>query len=154
MTPGIYTYKVVAADQFILSVRDTEGTNLYQKVLNGAGHPGTLSSWDWSFNPSDGSYTALYPRAWYTYNVPEINLILKCKQISPFIPHEYQVRITLILGNRVRYSLYTSYFYFYATTACTTTFTVYISNNKINFVDEIGSSVRSRKRKGVAGVAR
>jgi len=93
MTPGIYTYDVVDADQFILSVRDPGGTNLYQKVLNGAGHPGTLSSWDWSFNPSDGIYFGLYPRSWYTYNIPEMNLILNCKQISPVIPHDYQVRL-------------------------------------------------------------
>lgn len=91
MTPGIYTYDIVHANQFILCVRDQKGTNLYQKVLNGSGHPGTLSSWDWSYNPSDGNYIGLYPRAWYTYNIPEMNLILKCKQISPVIPFDYTV---------------------------------------------------------------
>ena len=65
MTPGLYTYDVCHADQFILSVHEPDGGRLlYQKVLNGAGNPGVLSSWDWTFNPSDGSYQGLYPRAW------------------------------------------------------------------------------------------
>ena len=93
MTPGLYTYNVVHADQFIVSVRDKTGTKLYQKVLTGNGDPGTLSAWDWTYNSEDGSYLGLYPRAWYTYNIPEENLVLRCKQISPVIPNNYQVRM-------------------------------------------------------------
>ncbi|XP_021947733.1 non-lysosomal glucosylceramidase [Folsomia candida] len=91
MVPGIYSYDVVDANQFILCVRDTKGTVLYQKVLSGVGKPenGNLSSWDWSFNPCDGHYTGLYPRAWYTFNIHKLNLVLECKQVSPVIPHDY-----------------------------------------------------------------
>ena len=93
MTPGLYSYDVVHQNQFILSVRDAKGTLTYQKVLNGAGPPPKtlLSTWDWTFNPENGSYLGLYPRAWYTYNIPEENMVVKCKQISPVIPHNYKV---------------------------------------------------------------
>ncbi|CAG7829246.1 unnamed protein product [Allacma fusca] len=90
MTPGLYTYDVCHADQFIVTVRDTKGSLLYQKVLSGVGDPGTLSAWDWSFDPAQGSYTGLFPRAWYTYRIPEQSLVLTCKQISPVIPHNYK----------------------------------------------------------------
>jgi len=95
MTPGVYTYDVVHANQFIVSVRDEKGNRLYQKVLSGAGNPGTLSSWDWTYNPADGSYLGIYPRAVYTYKIPEESLVLKCKQISPVIPHNYKVRVQI-----------------------------------------------------------
>jgi len=92
MTPGLYSYEVVHADQFILSVHSCKDESLmYQKVLSGAGNPGTLSAWDWSFDPSQGSYTGLYPRAWYEFNIPEVSLKLVCRQISPVIPHNYEV---------------------------------------------------------------
>jgi uncharacterized protein (DUF608 family) len=91
MTPGLYTYNVVHADQFIVSIRDAEGTRVYQKVLTGNGDPKTLSAWDWTYDPADGSFLGLYPRAWYTYNIPEQSLVLKCKQISPVLPNNYKV---------------------------------------------------------------
>lgn len=101
MTPGIYTYDVVDANQFILCVRDSKGGVLYQKVLSGVGKPesGKLSAWDWSFNPSDGNYTGLYPRAWYTYSIPKLNLVLECKQVSPVVPHDYVVSNLLMYSN-------------------------------------------------------
>lgn len=93
MTPGIYKYNVVHANQFILTVMNEKSELLYQKVLSGAGAPKNklLSTWDWSYNPGDASYHGLYPRAWYTYNIPELDLKLVCKQISPVIPHNYTV---------------------------------------------------------------
>lgn len=74
-----------------MTVRSAQGTTLYQKVLTGTGNPGTLVSWDWTYNPVNASYLGLYPRAWYTYSIPEENLILRCKQISPVIPNNYKV---------------------------------------------------------------
>ncbi|ODN01681.1 Non-lysosomal glucosylceramidase [Orchesella cincta] len=92
MTPGRYQYNVVHANQFILTVMDDKGERLYHKVLSGTGAPakGKLSSWDWSYNPADATYQGLYPRAWYTFQVPELDLKLVCKQISPVIPHNYE----------------------------------------------------------------
>ena len=91
MVPGLYTYDVCHADQFILTVRDKKGRLLYQKVLSGVGDPGILTSWDWSFNSEDATYTGLFPLAWYTYNIPEQKLVVQCKQVSPVIPHNYKV---------------------------------------------------------------
>lgn len=100
MTPGLYSYNVVHANQFIATVMDDKGKTIYQKVLSGAGAPPKrlLSSWDWSYNASDGSYQGLYPRAWYTYNIPELDLKLVCKQVSPVIPHNYKVYNTVRLN--------------------------------------------------------
>lgn len=93
MTPGVYSYNVVHADQFILTVMNETGSTIYQKVLSGAGPPPkrALSCWDWTYNPSDASYHGLYPRSWYTYNIPELDMKLVCNQISPVIPNNYKV---------------------------------------------------------------
>lgn len=108
MTPGVYSYNVVHANQFILTATNEEGKTIYQKVLSGAGRPPKrmLSSWDWSYTPSDANYHGLYPRSWYTYNIPELNLKLICKQISPVIPHNYQVSKALLTLFRNHYNAF------------------------------------------------
>lgn len=92
LVPGIYEYQTQWANQFILTVHSDEGNLLYQQVLSPHPSPpdGSLSSWAWSFPPSQGSYTGLFPRAWYRYLVPELGLSLVCTQISAVIPHNYK----------------------------------------------------------------
>ncbi|KAL4302233.1 hypothetical protein GQ457_10G022510 [Hibiscus cannabinus] len=49
-----------------------------------------ISSWDWNLKGNNSTYHALYPRAWTVYEGepdPELNII--CRQISPFIPDNY-----------------------------------------------------------------
>ncbi|KAK9110103.1 hypothetical protein Sjap_018163 [Stephania japonica] len=50
-----------------------------------------IGSWDWNLNGENCTYHALYPRAWTIYEgEPDPNLRIVCRQISPFIPHNYR----------------------------------------------------------------
>lgn len=51
------------------------------------------ASWEWNLKGSDCEYTALYPRAWTTYDLSKYGIKLVCRQISPVIPHNYKVNI-------------------------------------------------------------
>ncbi|RUS80876.1 hypothetical protein EGW08_011347 [Elysia chlorotica] len=90
MVPGMYHYHVIDANQFIVSIR-RDGRTIYQKVLSCAQHKksGSLNEWDWSFSPNNGLYHALYPRAWSIFCIPEYQLTLTCRQVSPVLPHDY-----------------------------------------------------------------
>nr|CAD7442175.1 unnamed protein product [Timema bartmani] len=91
MRPGMYEYHTVAANQFIVTIHNSEGKIIYQKVLSPYNKPSHgLSSWNWNFNGSHAQYCALYPRAWTIYEIPEHKIRLICRQISPVIPHNYK----------------------------------------------------------------
>nr|CAD7399134.1 unnamed protein product [Timema cristinae] len=91
MRPGMYEYHTVAANQFIVTIHNSEGKMIYQKVLSPYNKPNHgLSSWNWNFNGSHAQYCALYPRAWTIYEIPEHKIRLICRQISPVIPHNYK----------------------------------------------------------------
>ncbi|KAI5709397.1 hypothetical protein M8J76_017007 [Diaphorina citri] len=92
LVPGIYEYETLWANQFILTVHSIQGKVLYQQVLSPHPPPpdGSLSDWTWNFPSNQGSYTGLYPRAWYQYDIPQLKLNLVCAQISPVIPHNYK----------------------------------------------------------------
>ncbi|CAG2059201.1 unnamed protein product, partial [Timema podura] len=93
MRPGMYEYHTVAANQFIVTIHNSEGKMIYQKVLSPYNKPSHgLSSWNWNFNGSHAQYCALYPRAWTIYEIPEHKIRLICRQISPVIPHNYKTR--------------------------------------------------------------
>ncbi|EEE67087.1 hypothetical protein OsJ_24071 [Oryza sativa Japonica Group] len=50
-----------------------------------------ISSWDWKLRGDRSTYHALFPRAWTVYDgEPDPELKVSCRQISPFIPHNYQ----------------------------------------------------------------
>jgi len=90
MTPGIYEYHSVPADQFIVSIHCGE-ESVYQSVLGGRGEreKAAPSSWQWRGGAEDALYCALYPRAWTVYNIPKVGVRIICRQISPVIPNEY-----------------------------------------------------------------
>ncbi|VDD80593.1 unnamed protein product [Mesocestoides corti] len=92
LRPGIYNHKVSITDQFIVTVmRDDD---VYQKVLSpnpgGLYVPHDFASWEWGFPADRGHYIGLYPRSWTVYELPEVDLVLICEQISPIIPHNYK----------------------------------------------------------------
>lgn len=62
----------------------------------------TLYNWKWNFPANQAKYTGLYPRSWTEYTIPEFDIKLICKQISPVIPNNYKVHNTIIL-NACRY---------------------------------------------------
>ncbi|XP_052099238.1 non-lysosomal glucosylceramidase-like isoform X1 [Mytilus californianus] len=88
MVPGIYEHTIVPANSFILCIRKNNKT-VYQKVLTG-GKGKHLKSWEWGFPRQNATYHALYPRSWTVYDIPEFNLKLTCRQISPIFPNDYK----------------------------------------------------------------
>lgn len=92
MQPGNYEYHVIHANQFIVTVQKESGETVYQKVLSPLRKPsdGSLSAWSWKFPGVQAEYTALYPRAWTVYSIPEHGIKLTCRQISPVIPNNYK----------------------------------------------------------------
>lgn len=60
----------------------------------------SLQSWDSLLDDKKCKYTGLYPRAWTEYDLSKYGIKLICRQISPVIPHNYEVShssITLYL---------------------------------------------------------
>eukprot|EP01135_Chromosphaera_perkinsii_P000651 Nk52_evm18s147 gene=Nk52_evmTU18s147 len=106
LTPGVYSYNTVPADQFIVCVR-RGGETILQQVLcsvpindmkpkkglgsGSSGNGPVLTGWDWnSFDGGCGEYRALYPRAYTTYRLDSVGVRLVCRQISPIVPHDYR----------------------------------------------------------------
>ncbi|XP_026484474.2 non-lysosomal glucosylceramidase [Vanessa tameamea] len=89
--PGIYEYVTVPECQFIVNIRNAKKETIFQSVLSTYNKPKkVLQSWEWKINGSDCEYTALYPRAWTTYDLSKYGIKLVCRQISPVIPHNYK----------------------------------------------------------------
>ncbi|XP_064970338.1 uncharacterized protein LOC103989366 isoform X2 [Musa acuminata AAA Group] len=95
--PGICEDKPVLANQFSAFISRSDGKK-YSTVLS-PGNPDLIKqnsisgagSWDWNLNGRNTTYHALYPRAWTVYDgEPDPDLKIVCRQISPFIPHNYK----------------------------------------------------------------
>lgn len=89
--------KPVLANQFSAFVSRPNG-NKYSTVLSaptadllkGVGKAG-IGSWDWRLKEDRCSYHALFPRSWTVYDgEPDPEIKITCRQISPFIPHNYR----------------------------------------------------------------
>ncbi|KAK4766371.1 hypothetical protein SAY87_008013 [Trapa incisa] len=87
----------VLANQFSVFVSRPNGEK-YSTVLC-PGSPEALReaadsgirSWDWNLSGKKSTYHALFPRAWTVYEgEPDPELRIVCRQISPFIPHNYR----------------------------------------------------------------
>lgn len=80
--------------KFIVCLR-RDGRTVYQQVLS-LELPKVLRSWNWGLCGYFAFYHALYPRAWTVYQLPGQNVTLTCRQITPILPHDYQVRIPAV----------------------------------------------------------
>ncbi len=89
LQPGMVEYRTVWADQFSLRVeRDGRAQAV---VLAGQPHKGrALSAWRWKLPPACGTYHALFPRAWTSYDQPLPGVRLVCRQVSPVLPGNYR----------------------------------------------------------------
>ncbi|TKW08144.1 hypothetical protein SEVIR_6G009600v4 [Setaria viridis] len=59
-------------------------------LLKGVDKAG-IGSWDWKLKEDKCTYHALFPRSWTVYDgVPDPEIKIACRQISPFIPHNYK----------------------------------------------------------------
>ncbi|TVU39518.1 hypothetical protein EJB05_12941 [Eragrostis curvula] len=98
ITPGSSETSPVMANQFSIFVTREGGNKKYSSVLapgqlDGLKKPSDdgISSWDWKLKGDRSTYHALFPRAWTVYDgEPDPELKVSCRQISPFIPHNYQ----------------------------------------------------------------
>ncbi|XVE55016.1 hypothetical protein DITRI_Ditri03aG0127100 [Diplodiscus trichospermus] len=87
----------ILANQFSAFVSRSNGQN-YSTVLCARnpkipkGSTGVgIESWDWNLKGDKCTYHALFPRSWTIYEgQPDPELRITCRQISPFIPHNYK----------------------------------------------------------------
>ncbi|XP_057976381.1 uncharacterized protein LOC131163709 isoform X2 [Malania oleifera] len=95
--PRMCEEKPILANQFSVFVSRPNGEK-YSTVLSpGSPQPlqetadSGIESWDWKLNGHNSTYHALFPRAWSVYEgEPDPALRIVCRQISPFIPHNYK----------------------------------------------------------------
>ncbi|PIN17708.1 Glucosylceramidase [Handroanthus impetiginosus] len=86
------------ANQFSIFISRDGGNKKYASVLAPGQHEGLgkssdqgISSWGWNLTGQHSTYHALFPRAWTIYDgEPDPELKISCRQISPFIPHNYR----------------------------------------------------------------
>ncbi|XP_051134909.1 uncharacterized protein LOC127254072 [Andrographis paniculata] len=89
--------KPVLANQFSVFISRKNGEKYSSvlcprnpDILNGDSASG-IGSWDWDLDGHKSTYHALYPRAWTVYDgEPDPALKIVCRQVSPFIPHNYK----------------------------------------------------------------
>ncbi|XP_078427836.1 beta-glucosidase, GBA2 type family protein isoform X2 [Wolffia australiana] len=88
----------IMTNQFSIFINREGGQKKYSSVLAPGQHEGLgktqeddFSSWDWNLGGQHSTYHALFPRAWTVYDgEPDPELKISCRQISPFIPHDYR----------------------------------------------------------------
>ncbi|XP_076924518.1 uncharacterized protein LOC143586990 [Bidens hawaiensis] len=96
--PGTCEASPVMANQFSIFISRDGGHKKYASVLSPGQHEGIgkctdqgLSSWGWNLSGQHSTYHALFPRAWTVYDgEPDPELKVSCRQISPFLPHNYR----------------------------------------------------------------
>ncbi|BFI11966.1 non-lysosomal glucosylceramidase [Marchantia polymorpha subsp. ruderalis] len=100
--PGLCEEAPQLANQFSVFI-NREKDNGVKKQISSVLTPGRpaeivnkeddvgISNWDWNLDGQHSTYHALFPRAWTIYDgEPDPDLRISCRQISPFIPHNYQ----------------------------------------------------------------
>lgn len=96
--PGICEASPVMANQFSIFISRDGGNKKFASVLAPGQHEGLgkagdqgISSWGWNLSGQHSTYHALFPRSWTIYDgEPDPELKISCRQISPFIPHNYR----------------------------------------------------------------
>ncbi|XP_011073769.1 non-lysosomal glucosylceramidase [Sesamum indicum] len=96
--PGTCETSPVMVNQFSIFISRDGGNKKYASVLAPGQHEGLgkssdqgISSWGWNLTGQHSTYHALFPRAWTIYDgEPDPELKISCRQISPFIPHNYR----------------------------------------------------------------
>ncbi|XP_075504822.1 uncharacterized protein LOC142542206 [Primulina tabacum] len=96
--PGICETSPMMVNQFSIFISRDGGNKKYASVLAPGQHEGLgkscdqgIASWGWNLTGQHSTYHALFPRAWTVYDgEPDPELKISCRQISPFIPHNYR----------------------------------------------------------------
>lgn len=91
LKPGMYEHETVDADQFIITIKKSDGETVLQSLLSTYKMKGgCLQDWQSLIDPSKCKYTGLYPRSWTEFDLSEFGIKLICRQISPVIPNNYK----------------------------------------------------------------
>ncbi|MGH2474142.1 MAG: GH116 family glycosyl-hydrolase, partial [Candidatus Limnocylindrales bacterium] len=80
---GRHRFEPVAADGFSLFVGGPDGTT--RATVLSALRPTELTAWGWDLPVGGGTYHALFPRAWQTFEPEAIGVRLVGEQLSPVI---------------------------------------------------------------------
>ncbi|CAF1053763.1 unnamed protein product [Adineta steineri] len=90
LVPGLYEFHTVEANTFTVCIRRRHTTTYCQVLTPNHLRKKGFRAWNCAFPKENGHYHALYPQSWTTYDLPGQNIRLLCKQLSPFIPHNYK----------------------------------------------------------------
>ncbi|KAG5548796.1 hypothetical protein RHGRI_014222 [Rhododendron griersonianum] len=70
---------------------DSKGISSCYPCVNRESAASGIGSWDWNLKGNNSTYHGLFPRAWTEYDgEPDPLLRVVCRQISPFVPHNYK----------------------------------------------------------------
>lgn len=86
---GQHEYETRPANMFSVYV-EQDGSQTAQALWTGRPQRNFLSAWQWEYPANGGTYSALFPRAWYEYS-GVLPVDLSVEQITPFIPGDYNV---------------------------------------------------------------
>jgi non-lysosomal glucosylceramidase len=81
---GRHRFEPVAADGFSMFVGRGDGTS-HATVLSAYRPPADLPAWGWNLPVGGGTYHALFPRAWQTFEPDAVGLRVVGEQLSPVI---------------------------------------------------------------------
>jgi non-lysosomal glucosylceramidase len=84
---GRHRFRPVAACQFSVFWERPDGS-CGSHVLSTL-RPEELGAWNWDLPVGAGTYQALFPRAWLSYDWDELPVRLTQTQLSPVLPHNY-----------------------------------------------------------------
>ncbi|HEY1014542.1 MAG TPA: non-lysosomal glucosylceramidase [Herpetosiphonaceae bacterium] len=85
---GRHRYETAWANQWSVFVE--QGGTRSARVLCTAAPDDVLRDWNWGYPVGAGSYHALFPRAWFVYDSPELPVRLSQEQFSPVIAKNYR----------------------------------------------------------------
>ena len=85
---GRHVFEPIPACAFSVAVLDENKRPKAATVLSTL-RPSTLPDWGWQLPVGGGTYHALFPRAWQSYEPPTLPVKLVCEQLSPVIPGDY-----------------------------------------------------------------
>lgn len=85
---GRHRYEPLPANMFSLFMQ--QGGKRVAQALWTERPKTFLSAWQWDYPVGAGTYAALYPRSWFTYDWEQFPARVAVEQFSPIIPHNYK----------------------------------------------------------------
>jgi non-lysosomal glucosylceramidase len=87
---GRHVFAPIAACGFSVAVLDPGAPGHGQATVLSTLRPGALEGWGWNLPIGAGTYHALFPRAWTTFEPPALPVRLVAEQMSPVLPEDYE----------------------------------------------------------------